>query len=681
MVKNFNIVAIIQARTTSSRFPRKVLKKINNLSIMQIMHSRIKKSKFINKIIFAIPNEEEERELKQHLKKNKFLIFQGNKNNLLDRYYKAAKKFNAEIIIRITGDCPLVDSEIIDQMIEKFLTNKFDCLTNYNPPSFPDGLDIAIITFNSLKSAWKKAKSIYDCEHVIPYIINSPKFKKFNFISKIDFSKNRWTIDEPEDFEVISNIFKNFKKKIIFSWKQVLKLQKKKPHIFLANKEILRDEGSMLSKGSKLWKRAKNIIPGVNMLLSKRSELFLPNIWPAYFSKAKGCNIWDLDKKKYLDMSLMGVGTNILGYGNDEVDNQVKLIIKKGNMSTLNCPEEVELAEKLINLHEWAGGVKFTRSGGEANAVAVRIARAATGKDKIAICGYHGWHDWYLSANLSKKDNLKNMHLEGLKPAGVPKVLAGTTLTFNYNDIESLEKIIKQNKKYLSAIKMEVSRNVKPKKNFLEDVRYLANKNKILLIFDECTSGFRQNFGGLHKYYNVTPDLAIFGKALGNGYAINAVIGKKDIMNFANSTFISSTFWTERIGPAAAIKTLEVMEKIRSWKIITNKGIFVRNKIEKIANKYDLKIKFYGLPALLSFEIQSKNFLKYKNLITQEMLKKFILASNSIYFCTEHKTEDISKYLYYLEKIFKLISECENGRNIDRLLEQPLSHKPFDRLN
>ena len=204
-------------------------------------------------------------------------------------------------------------------------------------------------------------------------------------------------------------------------------------------------------------------------------------------------------------------------------------------------------------MHPWSNMVKFTRSGGEANAVAIRIARAASGRDKIAICGYHGWHDWYLAANLSSKDKLNKHLLSGLKPLGVPKSLSGSTLTFSYNNISELEDLIKKNKD-IGVIKMEVSRNLEPKHGFLKKVRDLANKNRIILIFDECTSGFRQTFGGLHKLYNVNPDIAIFGKALGNGYAINAVIGKKDIMEFAQSTFISSTFWTERIGPSAALK-------------------------------------------------------------------------------------------------------------------------------
>ena len=340
--------------------------------------------------------------------------------------------------------------------------------------------------------------------------------------------------------------------------------------------------------GQKLFLKAKKIIPSGNMMISKNPELFLPDGWPTYFKKTKACYVWDLDNKKYTDMSLMGVGTNILGYSNYKVDNAVKKIIKLGNMSTLNCVEEVKLAEKLVEMHPWSQMVKFTRSGGEANAVATRIARASSGKDNIAFCGYHGWHDWYLATNLKSKKNLNSHLLKNLNTIGVPNNLKNTIYPFKYNDFETLKEIVERKK--IGVICMEVMRNEEPKKNFLQKVRKLATKKGIVLIFDECTSGFRKNFGGLHLEYGVIPDIAIFGKALGNGYAINAVIGKKDVMENAQRSFISSTFWTERIGPAAALATLEEMERVKSWKIINNNGLKIMELWNKLSKTHNIKI-------------------------------------------------------------------------------------------
>jgi len=431
--------------------------------------------------------------------------------------------------------------------------------------------------------------------------------------------------------------------------------------------------------GQKLWQKAKEIIPGGNMLLSKRAEMFLPEQWPAYYSKAKGCRVWDLDGTEYVDMSIMGIGTNILGYCHPDVDESVIKAVQSGNMSTFNSPEEVYLAEKLIELHPWADMVRFARSGGEANAVAIRIARAASGRDKVAVCGYHGWHDWYLSANLGNDSSLDGHLLPGLDPKGVPRNLKDTVLPFNYNNFAELEHIVNNNE--IGVIKMEVQRNEPPKDGFLENIRKLATEKGIVLIFDECTSGFRETFGGLHKKYGVSPDMAVFGKALGNGYAITGVIGKRDIMDNAQSTFISSTFWTERVGPVAALKTLEIMEQTNSWEKITTTGENIGKCWKELGNKHEITINLSGLSSLISYSIKSPNWLKYKTFITQEMLKKGMLASNSIYVSVAHTPDLIDQYFQYLDDIFLTISECEDDRDIDKLLDGPVCHAGFYRLN
>lgn len=435
----------------------------------------------------------------------------------------------------------------------------------------------------------------------------------------------------------------------------------------------------MENKGTELYKKAKTLIPGGTMLLSKRPEMFLPEHWPSYFSKSKGCSVWDLDGREFKDVTIMSVGTNILGYGHSEVDAAVIQAIHNGNMSTLNCPEEVYLAERLIELHPWADMVRFARSGGEANAIAIRIARAASGKDNVAICGYHGWHDWYLSANLNDRENLSGHLLPGLEATGVPGHLKNTVFPFNYNDYQGLENLVNMNN--IGIIKMEVSRNIDPEDGFLNKIRKLADDKNIVLIFDECTSGFRQTFGGLHKLYGVEPDIAMFGKALGNGYAITAVIGRRSVMEAAQKTFISSTFWTERIGPAAALKTLEVMEREKSWITITESGRLIAENWKRMAVKYDLSIKITGLPALISFSFDSKNALAYKTLITQEMLKKGYLATTTFYVSTAHTKEVLEDYFMALEEVFELIQKCERGVDVHKLLEGLVCHSGFKRLN
>ena len=673
-----NITCIIQARLGSKRFPNKILEKVLNKSVIELVINRIKLSKKINQIVVAIPNTKVDDKLFNYLKKRNIKIYRGSEKNVLKRFYEAAKLFNSKIIVRITSDCPLIDHKIIDSMIKLLIDKKKDYVSNASPPSFPDGLDVEVFNFKSLEKAYFLTKNKYDLEHVTPFIKKSGKFNTYNYASKQDFSSFRITLDEKKDLDLIRNIYSFFKPKKIFGWDKLKKLIIKKPEIFDKNKHIMRNS-KIKNKGQELWNKAKNIIPDGNMLLSKRPNLFLPNRWPTYYSKAKGCFIWDLQGKKYIDMAFMGVGTNILGYSNAKINKAVFNAISKSNMSTLNCPEEVSLAEKLINLHPWAEMVKFARTGGEANSIAIRIARAASKKDKVAFCGYHGWHDWYLSANLSNKKNLSNQLLPDLEINGVPRSLKNTSIPFLYNDFEGLKKIVSS--KNIGIIKMEVMRNEPPKNNFLKKVRKLATKKNIILIFDECTSGFRSTDGGLHKKFKVNPDIAIFGKALGNGHAITAIIGKKEIMKHAQGTFISSTFWTERSGSVAALKTLEEMKKLKSWEIITKIGNKIDSEWRKLAAKHKLNIKCTGIPSIKSFEIKSKDWLKYKTFISQEMLKKGFLAGNTVYACIDHNDKILKKYFNCLDKVFKIISECEKNGQIDMFLETVVCQNGFKRLN
>ena len=676
------VVALVQARMGSTRLPGKVLKSIVSKPMIELLLARLSQSNELDEVAVVTSEEKQNDQLQSVIRNLGYKCTEGSEKDVLQRFYDSAKMLNADVVVRISGDCPLVDSALVDQCIQGYKDAKVDYFSNIDPRSYPDGLDIEVISFKAIERTNNETNSKFDREHVTPYIRNSGKFSKSSIEHTEDLSDHRWSVDEPEDLVVVTNIFEHFSPDIFFDWKKILDLSSSNPKLFQENKNIVNNEGASINTGQKLYKRAKKIIPGGSMLLSKRPEMFLPEKWPAYFTKSKGCKVWDLDGNEYIDMSIMGIGTNILGYGHPEVDDAVMKTVKDGNMSTLNCPEEVYLAEKLIEMHPWADMVRFARAGGEINSIAIRISRASTGRDKIAICGYHGWHDWYLSTNLNSDKNLDGHLLPGLKPSGVPRGLTGTTLPFNYNDIEQLEQLIKDNKDEIAAIKMEVSRNQGPKENYLQKVRDLATENKIILIFDECTSGFRETFGGLHKKYGVEPDLALFAKALGNGYAISACIGRKEFMQASQKTFISSTFWTERIGPSAALKTLEVMEREKSWETISQIGSDISNKWKVLAEKYNLDINTWGLSALSGFTFNSLNAQAYKTLVTQEMLKKGYLASNVVYACIEHKQNLIDGYFSELDVIFELIKQCEEGKiSIDSLLETQLSHDGFKRLN
>ena len=481
--------------------------------------------------------------------------------------------------------------------------------------------------------------------------------------------------DSKQFFQVINKIKKFKVKKKYMSFYKELAINDKlinDPRFWPRNKNIVS------FKTYKKWINNKKIVNGGVGLLSKRPDLYLPVGWPTYYSKAKDCFIWDEHGRKYLDFSLMGVGTNILGYADKDVNKASINKIKCSNSSTLISHDEANLAKELISAHPWSSKTVFARTGGEANAVALRIARLSNKKKEVAVCGYHGWHDWYLAANI-KKDNLKEIHLEGLSPDGVPSVLGDYIHPFKFNDLEGFKNLIKKNIN-IGIVFMEVERNLKLDITFLREIRKLCTKKKIILIFDECSSGFREVYGGLHMKYKVYPDLAVFGKSIANGIPLTVVLGKQEIMVNAENSFISSTFWSDTLAPAAGLATLNKMKKIKSWKKITITGRKIKKAWKLLSKKHNLKIKIKGIDAMPTFDFVSKKNLYYKNFVTQEFLKKGILASNTIYCCIYH-SKYLKIYLKNLDKIFLKISKFENDLNISDFLKFPISSIGFDRLN
>jgi len=433
-----------------------------------------------------------------------------------------------------------------------------------------------------------------------------------------------------------------------------------------------------IDKNQKLYSSAKKIIPGGTMLFSKRPENHLPGKWPTYFKKAKGAYIWDLNNNKFLDM-FFGVGQNVLGYANKKIDRKVNKENKLGNMSSLNCYQEVDLAKKLVSIHKWSGICRFAKTGGEANAIAVRIARSYAKKNVVAICGYHGWHDWYLAANLKSKKNLNYHLLKGLNPLGVPKELKNTIMTFKMNSFEDLKKI--ENNKKIGVIKMEIYREKPPNIKFLKRIRNFCNKNKIVLIFDECTSAFRESYGGLHLKYKIYPDLLMLGKAMGNGYPITAVLGKKKFLECASNTFISSTFWTEKSGIIAALETLKIMKNDKTYIKVKKTGIKIKKIWKNLSIKFNIPISINGLDSIPSFKFLGKDANKFKTYLTQEMIESNILATTSIYVSIEHNEKLLKKYEIELNKIFKKISMCQKGlMNINSVLKYKEASSDFTRL-
>jgi len=436
-----------------------------------------------------------------------------------------------------------------------------------------------------------------------------------------------------------------------------------------------------INTGKTLWERAKQIIPGGNQLLSKRPERFLPDQWPTYYQKASGCEVWDLDNNHYYDFASMGIGSCVLGYADPDVNKLVKQSIDEGNMCTLNTPDEIILAEKIVELHPWSEMVRFTRSGGEACAVGIRIARAASKKDLVLFSGYHGWHDWYISSNLSDETNLDQQLLSGLHPKGVPNALKGTSIPFYYNNIEGFNNLVKKFRNQIGVIIMEPRRDNPPDVGFLEAIRKAADELGAVLIFDEVTSGFRDTLGGIHLNLNVNPDMAIFGKAMGNGFPISAVIGKREIMDVAQDTFISSTYWTERIGFTAALAVINKMKQLSVIEQNMKYGEMIKNGWEKAAGENNIQIHINGLSSMPHLCFDYPNSEEVLTLYTQEMLKRGFLSSGALYMSYAYSESIIEKYLENSHKVFQLINKAVNSGEVLNMLNGPVRNFGFQRLN
>ncbi len=436
----------------------------------------------------------------------------------------------------------------------------------------------------------------------------------------------------------------------------------------------------MVQSGQELYKTARRRIPGGTQLLSKRPEMILPDQWPAYYARARGVETWGLDGIKYIDMSTCGIGACVLGFSDPEVNDAVRAAIDSGSMSTLNCPEEVELAELLCELHPWADMVRYARGGGEAMAVGVRIARAQTGREKIAFCGYHGWFDWYLSANLAQDDALDGHLLPGIEPAGVPRGLTGTALPFHYNNLQELEALAQTHGNELAAIVMEPVRNEEPLPGFLQGVRDIATKVGAVLIFDEVTSAWRLNTGGIHLLYHVTPDMAVFAKAISNGYPMAAVIGIKSVMEAAQSTFISSTYWTERIGPVAALATIGKHQRCAVAEWLIKVGERIQSGWRTAAHHTGLSLAVTGIPPLSHFSFDYGNGQVIRSLFTQMMLQKGFLATDSFYATYAHQDSQIDQYLAAVDETFRSLAMAIERGTVEQQLRGPVAQNSFQRL-
>ena len=678
-------VVILQARIGSTRLPGKVLLDLEGRPMLAHVVERIRRSRSVQQVVVATTTSKSDDVLEQFCRTHNIECFRGSEPDVLDRYYQTAKAFAADIVVRITSDCPLIDPEVIDRVTGIFQQGGFDYVSNTIETTYPDGLDTEVFSFAALERAWLEATKISEREHVTPYLRSSGKFRVRNVENDqgASLAELRWTVDEAPDLEFVRAIYKNLKSRPAFGMRDILKLLEEKPELQKLQGTAIMNEGyyktlyeqavagaapkRCVEKSQTWFARAQKVIPGASQTFSKGYTQYVQGVSPIFLQRGKGCRVWDVDGNEYIDY-VQGLLPNILGYAHDEVNAAAAAQLAQGHSFSMPHPLEVELAERLTKIIPCAEMVRFGKNGSDATAGAVRAARAFTNRDRIACCGYHGWQDWYIGSTMRHR--------------GVPGVVRALTHSFPYNNLGELEKILSAHPGEFAAVVMEAVNFVEPAPGYLQGVKDLAHKHGALLIFDEICTGFHLGLGGAQKKLGVTPDLACFGKAMGNGFPISCIVGRADVMSIFTEIFCSFTFGGETAAIAASLKVLDILEHTDALMRIEANGRRLQDGFNALAKQAGLFPRFQcvGYPnwSLLKFRDAAGNdsFLE-RSLFQQECIKRGLLQLVTHNMTAAHDTVSTEQTLQIYAAVFKTLAVWLASPNPAGFLEGPMIQPVF----
>lgn len=677
-------LALIQARMGSSRFPGKVLEDVSGRLMLWRVVSRVHRARKIDEVVVATSNQPGDDPIEQFCCREGIKCFRGSELDVLDRFYQAAKAHSADVVIRTTADCPLIDADVIDKIITRFERGDCDYASNVIHYTYPDGLDTEVFSFEALERAWREASKPSEREHVTPYLRTS-HFRNVNVESELPITAEnfRWTVDYPEDLQFVRKVYDSFSGRTAFGYEEVLELLKERPDLAILQPQIIANEGyykslfEQASEGaapklalsqSQAWlDRASKVIPGCAQTLSKGFTQYVQGVAPVFLQGGQGCRVWDVDGNEYIDY-VQGLLPNILGYAHEGVNAAVAAQLAQGHSFSLPHPLEVQLAERLTKMIPCAEMVRFGKNGSDATSGAIRAARAFTGRDRVACCGYHGWQDWYIGSTT--------------RNAGVPEVVRELTHPFTYNDLSSLEKAFAQHPGKFAAVILEPTNFVEPAPGFLEGVKERAHKNGALLIFDEICTGFHLGLGGAQKIFGVVPDLACFGKAMGNGFPISCVVGRAEIMRIFDEIFYSFTFAGEVASMAAAMKVLDILEQTDALAQMESNGRVLQDGVNAMAKSAGLghRIQATARPqwSLLKFlDERGADSPLLKNLFQQEAIKRGVLLLSTHNLTAAHDHRAIEQTLEAYAGIMKTLASWLDDSNPARFLEGRMSQAVF----
>ncbi len=678
-------VVILQARIGSTRLPGKVLLDLEARPMLWHVVERIRRARNVQQVVVATTTSKSDDVLEQFCRAHDIAFFRGSEPDVLDRYYQTAKAFAADTVVRITSDCPLIDPEVIDRVTGIFQQGGFDYVSNTIETTYPDGLDTEVFSFAALERAWREATQISEREHVTPYLRSSGQFRVRNV--EIDHGASlaelRWTVDEAHDLEFVRAIYKHLKSRPAFGMRDVLKLLEEKPELQKLQGTAIMNEGyyktlyeqagagaapkRCVEKSQTWFARAQKVIPGASQTFSKGYTQYVQGISPIFLQRGKGCRVWDVDGNEYIDY-VQGLLPNILGYAHDEVNAAATAQLAQGHSFSMPHPLEVELAERLTKIIPCAQMVRFGKNGSDATAGAVRAARAFTNRDRVACCGYHGWQDWYIGSTMRHR--------------GVPGAVRALTHSFPYNNLAELDKILSAHAGEFAAVVMEAVNFVEPAPGYLQGVKDLAHKHGALLIFDEICTGFHLGLGGAQKKLGVTPDLACFGKAMGNGFPISCIVGRADVMSIFTEIFCSFTFGGETAAIAASLKVLDILEHTDALMRIEANGRRLQDGFNALAKQAGLFPRFQcvGYPnwSLLKFRDATGNdsFLE-RSLFQQESIKRGLLQLVTHNMTAAHDTVSTEQTLQIYAAVFKTLAVWLASPNPAGFLEGPMIQPVF----
>lgn len=613
----------------SSRLPGKALADVEGRPMLQRFIERVRDSRWVEEVIIATTTERRDDAIAEFARAQGLKCFRGSETDVLDRFLQAARAFGVSDVVRVTSDCPLIDPKVIDQVIEAYRAGGWEYISNTQGGRFLDGMDVEVFSRLALERSHREALRPSEREHVTPYMKTSGLFRVGRVEPPADYSEYKWSVDNERDLRFVRAVYRAFGNGS-FHLEDILALVRRSPELADLCRGSVVNEGyyrsialdppvppatRRLNRSRALRERAEGLIPGEAQTFSKGPTQFVQGVAPAFVSRSEGCRLWDVDGNEYIDCT-MALGAVVLGYADPEVGEAVRRQMEEGISFSLPHPVEVEVAEILRELIPCAEMVRFGKNGSDVTSGAVRLARAATGREVILCCGYHGWQDWFIGTTTRNR--------------GVPGAVRALTIPFDYNDLGGLESLFARNRGRVAAVILEPVGVTEPAPGFLQKVQALCRQEGALLIFDEVLTGVRFGLGGAGERFGVVPDLACFGKGLANGFPLSALVGRRDVMKLLEEVFFSFTFGGEAVALAAARATLGKLRSINGVGHLWGQGLRLRDGTNVLARHFGLedRVECVGLPPRSVVQFRGRDepeSLLMKSFFQQECFKRGVL--------------------------------------------------------